>query len=63
MAELNLSKMTIKLNKKVQKINSTEKKVLLNCTLISQNKKTVAADVWAFRVYDSSKAEANKFFN
>jgi len=29
LAELNLSKMTIKLNKKVQKINSTEKKVLV----------------------------------
>jgi len=28
-AELNLSKMTIKLNKRVQKINSTEKKVLV----------------------------------
>ena len=28
-AELNLNKMTIKLNEKVQKINSTEKKVLL----------------------------------
>ena len=48
----------------IAKIESySEKKVLLKCDLISHKNKTVIADVWAFRVYDSSKAEANEFFN
>ena len=48
----------------IAKIESySEKKVLLKCDLISHKNKTVIADVWAFRVYDSSKVEANKFFN
>ena len=47
----------------IAKIESySEKKVLLKCDLISHKNKTVIADVWAFRVYDSSKAEANEFF-
>ncbi len=50
-------------NKKIKLIASaesySEKKIFLKCTLIYKNKITVTAEVWAFRVYDSSKNDNN----
>jgi len=50
-------------NKKIKLIASaelySEKKIFLKCTLMYKNKITVTAEVWAFRVYDSSKNDNN----
>ena len=51
-------------NKKIKLIASaesySEKKIFLKCTLMYKNKITVTAEVWAFRVYDSSKNDSYK---
>ena len=39
----------------------SEKKILITCHLLFENKITVSAEVIAFRVYDSSSPKKNKF--